>query len=262
MGKIVALFSFVLFSTQLKSQIDTDFINHLYYNDLHTEHDSYLRLLSSKAVHQDSLCLFKAKYSLLMSSGTDLFSNGICSNSEIVRDTSFFNLASGFLIRHNTEYVNDWFLNFKSYQLPKRSMFLKKAYGLTLEPNLDASFLPPSLFYYFNDYSTFQKRKPIVSALMSTVVPGLGKLYLGRPRTFFSSLLTNAFFGFQAYESIKVNGINNYYSIISAGVFSVFYISNIYGAYHDTKRVKWEKKRKYLNEVGDYYSSLDPLYQE
>lgn len=262
MGRIGTLFFFFSFLVQLKGQIDTDFINHLYYNDLHSEHKSYLRSLSDQSVPRDSLCLFKAKYALLNGVGADLFSNGIDGGSESVKDTSFFNLASGFLIRNNSDFVIDWFSNFKGYELPKRSVFLKKAYGLTLEPNLDPDFLPPSLHYYFNDYATFQKKKPWVSALMSSVVPGSGKLYLGRSRTFFSSLLTNAFFGLQTYESIKVNGVKNYYTIISAGVFSVFYISNIYGSYQDTKRVKWEKKRKYLNEVGDYYSSLDPLYQE
>lgn len=250
-----------LFPLSLSAQLNSKFINHLVYNKLNVEHRAYLGDLELKYGKSDSLEYFQAKFAMLESRTQDFFEFGVSSNNLVFSDTSLVTYAAVHFLKESRTLTNTWLRTVPSKYWSKNTTNIYRSILLTDSTDQDSEFLVPHLKYYFNDFKKFNNRKPVLAGLLSAVVPGLGKLYNGRARTFKSSFLVNAFFGAQAFEAIRVNGIKNAYSVISAGIFSVFYLSNIYGSYHDLKRVKIEKKKNFLDEVADYYSSSNYLYR-
>lgn len=75
-----------------------------------------------------------------------------------------------------------------------------------------------------------KQKSPAVAGMLSAVVPGLGKVYAGKPKQGIAAFLPVALMGAQAYENIRKRGINNGFSIFYTGLFSVFYIGNIWGS--------------------------------
>jgi len=85
------------------------------------------------------------------------------------------------------------------------------------------------------DYSEIiqqQSRKsPLKAALLSAIVPGAGKLYVGgQLGQAISAFFQNAILGIQAYESFRKAGIASPRFIIYSGLFAVFYVGNIWGS--------------------------------
>ena len=79
--------------------------------------------------------------------------------------------------------------------------------------------------------------------------------------SFFGSFISNVLYGLTGYESVRVLGINNGYSIVSVSAFGIFYFSNVIGVVHDLKRIKNEKKKHFLYEVATYQSADIYLYE-
>lgn len=95
------------------------------------------------------------------------------------------------------------------YQLQKEEENLQKAYHQLMK---------------------VKRRSPFVAGLLSAVVPGLGKVYAGKPKQGIASFFPIALLGAQAFENIHKRGIKNGFSIFYTGLFSVFYIGNIWGS--------------------------------
>lgn len=99
--------------------------------------------------------------------------------------------------------------SYSYYQLQKEQENLQKAYRQLLK---------------------VKHRSPFVAGLLSAVVPGLGKVYAGKPKQGIASFFPVALLGVQAFENIHKRGIKNGFSIFYTGLFSVFYIGNIWGS--------------------------------
>ncbi|MFH0864979.1 MAG: hypothetical protein V1904_02205, partial [Bacteroidota bacterium] len=70
----------------------------------------------------------------------------------------------------------------------------------------------------------------LLAGCMSAVIPGLGKIYAGKTKQGLSSFLPVTLLGVQAYEAYRKTGVKSARFILSAGLFSVFYIGNIWGS--------------------------------
>ena len=260
LGFLLILFAFQLVG-QVDQQVDTALVKYFIDNDFKREHLFYLNQLEKTLPKNDTLLFEFSKYHLyydnyhsfehiLLDHESDTL------NSLFFSDTCFVNYATFNILKSGQKPSLTWFNKFQTYKAPQLSKQMQRSFLLVENPKeADASFLPEQLQYYYNDFYKYHKRKPIVAGLLSAVVPGLGKLYNGRKRTFVPALLLNSINGILAYESIRKYGISNPYSIITTGMFSVFYLSNIYGSYYDLKNVKIEKRKSFLYEVSDYYSS-------
>ena len=104
-----------------------------------------------------------------------------------------------------------------------RTSLLKKSFDLISNSSLNREFLPYELEVHYNEYAFVNQKKAWIAATLSTAIPGLGKLYIGRPNSFFGSFVTNVFYGIAAFESINKLGFKNAYSIVSTGAFGVFF---------------------------------------
>ncbi len=252
---------FLLFPFCVIAQVNKQFVNHLVFNNLIVEHETYLTRLENDCGSFDSLNYYLAKLAILKENDLEFLDYSLASNGLVYSDTNLVTFMSSVFLKQSRSLSKLWLSNVPASYWSVSSNNINKSILLVENPALDASFLQPHLKFHYDDFVTYNKRKPWIAGLLSAIVPGLGKLYNGRPRSFRASFLVNAFFGFQMYEAIHKKGFKNPYSLISTGVFSVFYLSNVYGSYYDLKRVKIEKKKNFLNEVADYYKTDIPLYE-
>lgn len=257
---LIIFFAFTI-SIRLNAQINSSFINHLVFSDLNHEHLTYLNSLRLNYGPSDSLNYYMAKYYLLQEDYVS-FEKELINCKVCFKDSSLLNYSTSHIVKQSIFSVEKIWEIDETYgnSLTKSSM-LKKSYDLIKDNKLKANFLPYELEVHFNEYKLVERKKAWVAAGLSIVIPGSGKLYIGRPNSFFGSLVSNVIYGIIAYESVNKLGIKNPYSIVSSSAFGVFYLSNIIGVVHDLKRIKTEKKKHFLYEAAIYQSSGIYLYE-
>jgi TM2 domain-containing membrane protein YozV len=81
---------------------------------------------------------------------------------------------------------------------------------------------------------------------MSAIIPGSGKIYAGQLGQGIAAFLQNAIFGLQAYEGLQKDGIKSPRFIIYGGLFTLFYIGNVWGS-----ALSVQIKRREFNEKVD-----------
>jgi len=239
-------------------KVDKTFLNYLGKNELNYELNTYLTYRFLDFSNQDSVAYFNCKLNLQTNNLPSFYNNYSLNKALFSSDTSAMLIASTkYLTAPNAEAVS-WFSQDSALFVGANSVTTYNAFKLSEDPlNLSPDFLPTELRTHFDSYHKYYKRKPIIAAGLSMVVPGLGKLYNGRSHGFWPSLVTNVIYGIQTAENLKRLGIRHPYTIFTLGVFSVFYLSNIYGSAHDLMQVKIEKRKNFLHEVADYYYTPD-----
>jgi hypothetical protein len=75
-----------------------------------------------------------------------------------------------------------------------------------------------------------ERKSMFLAGLMSAVVPGTGKIYAGKWRQGVMSLFPLAIMGLQAWEGYHKAGLTSPRFIVFGGLFSLFYIGNIWGS--------------------------------
>jgi TM2 domain-containing membrane protein YozV len=98
-------------------------------------------------------------------------------------------------------------------------------------------------------------RSPVKSAILSAFVPGLGKFYIGKYRLGFNMLFMNGLFMAQTYESVHQLGWTHPLSLFNLLLASLFYASNIYGSYRDTRYFQQETLQQLYFDAANYYST-------
>lgn len=95
-------------------------------------------------------------------------------------------------------------------------------------------------------YSTIEKKikrkSPFIAGTLSAIVPGLGKVYAGNNGQALASFLTCGLMGVVTAENYIRMGVKHPQTIFFAGVFSLFYIGNIWGSAVSVQIVKIEKQ--------------------
>ena len=73
-------------------------------------------------------------------------------------------------------------------------------------------------------------RSPFFAGVLSTVVPGAGRLYTGRLADALNTLFTVGFTGWQAYDGFQRDGLASVKGWTLGTLCGVFYVGNIYGS--------------------------------
>ncbi len=231
------------------AQIDVGFIKHLTNQGLVKEHKTYLDLLKPTS---DSVYYFKAKFYLRYSDDSLFIANYNKSRLLCELDTEMLKVASNYFLNgitsaNTTKWFNavitntinhDFNLIYKASISPKT--YTKEDFPLDLQKS-------------FSRYKRVCIKKPFVAAIFSTILPGSGKLYAGKSKTFFLTFLLNAAYGVQTIESAKKLGIKNPLSIINASAFTIFYLSNIYGSYRAVIDLRKERKKQFITDATSFY---------
>jgi hypothetical protein len=82
----------------------------------------------------------------------------------------------------------------------------------------------------YNEIICQRKKSGILAGFLSAIVPGAGKVYSGKHYQGMSTFLPLAVMGAQAYEAYSIGGLQSARFIIYSGIFTVFYIANIWGS--------------------------------
>ena len=96
---------------------------------------------------------------------------------------------------------------------------------------------------------TEKKKSPLAAALLSSIIPGLGKIYAGRTGEGVISFVQVSALGCIAVESLNKSGVKSGRFIITASLFSLFYIGNIWGSYFTVSVEKNERRNEIYNAV-------------
>ncbi|MDP2385867.1 MAG: hypothetical protein Q8M29_05830 [Bacteroidota bacterium] len=241
---VVCLF----FCLKISSQVDLNFVKHLSSNGLKNEHVSYL---TSSTTSSDSLHYLTCKYYLQYHDDSLFFEHLYSSVDLSSRDCLLVNAATVYYFKQSDQYTRKWIefvdQNVDSTRRSKQFVtILKQADSGAFE------FVSLQLDSDMRNYKKALKKKPLLAATMSAVVPGLGKAYIGRKRAFGITLAAHLLYGVQTYESIKRLGIKNPVSIFNIGMLGLMYSANIYGSFIETKKNKKEKYHQLLNHGSDY----------
>ncbi|HCE57694.1 MAG TPA: hypothetical protein DER09_07725 [Prolixibacteraceae bacterium] len=94
-----------------------------------------------------------------------------------------------------------------------------------------------------------RQKSPVLAGIMSGIIPGSGKIYVGKTGEGIASLITNAGFGLITWENYRKLGINNFKTIFFGGIFIANYISNIYGTVISVKTIENEYQNKLHNQI-------------
>jgi TM2 domain-containing membrane protein YozV len=82
----------------------------------------------------------------------------------------------------------------------------------------------------YHEIKKAKHKSGLLAGTLSALVPGAGKIYAGKIRQGVTTFLPVAIMGAQVFEAYKVGGINSARFYIYSGLFSVFYIGNIWGS--------------------------------
>ncbi len=108
---------------------------------------------------------------------------------------------------------------------------------------------------YYSSVMLAHPKSPLKAALLSTVIPGAGKMYAGDRHDGIVALLTVGTFAFQAYrgysnkEMGKKMGFKSPYFWIFGSVGVGFYFGNIYGSWKSAKKYNSDQKIYYKKKV-------------
>ena len=187
--KLLMVFLMICFSSY--SQINSSFIKHLVLYDLNTEHNSYLNSFSD-STNIDSLDYFKLKFYLLHNK-YDTFLDNVSVNPDVLNDSSLLDYSTGHLLKWSISKTKSLIkidslfgMNYLSNSLIKKSLLLVG------DKTLSADFLPSSLRTHFDEFEKTRNKKAWVGGALSTLLPGAGKLYIGRGKSFLGSFMSSS----------------------------------------------------------------------
>ena len=245
--KLVVFLSFC-FCLKVSSQVNLDFVKHLSFNQLKEEHFFYL---ANSGTSSDSIHYLTAKYYLQYHNDSLFFKHLHASADLSSGDSLLLNNATIYYFKQSNKYTQEWvgFMTEKVNYSCRSKQFIDTL--LKNDPgNINLGFI--QLNGDMANYKKAMRKKPVVAAAMSAIIPGLGKAYIGRKKSFGFTLAAHLLYGIQTYESIKRLGIKNPLSIINIGMLGVMYSANIYGSFIEAKKNKKEKYHQLLNHASDY----------
>lgn len=73
-------------------------------------------------------------------------------------------------------------------------------------------------------------RSPVLAGILSTIIPGAGRLYTERLSDAFASLFMVSLTGWQAYDGFQRDGLSSVKGWTLGTISGIFYVGNIYGS--------------------------------
>lgn len=122
-----------------------------------------------------------------------------------------------------------------------RQQFSYSSYALSAEEQrFDA---------YRKGLATQKRRSPWVAGLLSAGIPGLGKIYAGKPKQGIAAFLPVLTLGLLTWEGYHKDGPTSLRFLGFGALFTVFYVGNIWGSTLAVKVRRDEFNRGYDNKI-------------
>lgn len=136
----------------------------------------------------------------------------------------------------------------RSFELAGMAL-LKKQYGAFDSIRQASQFKNPVIVSEFENLKSYyiidkkiKRKSAFVAGALSTIIPGLGKVYVGNNAQGLASFLTCGLMGAITAENYIHLGIKHPQTIFFAGMFTLFYVGNIWGSAVSVQVVKIEKQ--------------------
>lgn len=249
---LVILFQCII--TVCYSQINNAFVKHLDEHKLFQEELYYLNSLDKHHVSQDSLNFLLAKFYLKQKNDSLFFTHYKLSYALFNTDQKALRYIDYYFLKHNHIKQQQVWFNELSAMKDSSHSELNGFYNTLTLPENSSFQLNNTLKSEIKKYNVLSKKNPVIAGCLSAAIPGLGKLYGQRPNSAVLTFFSHALFAAQSIESVKKLGIKNGYSIFSVSLFSMFYISNIYGSFTDLKKQKIQSKKQLLINAEKYFN--------
>ena len=202
----------------------------------------------------DSLLFFKgwSFYSIKSLDSASLFLSGVSRSSKLFSKASFFSAyCNAFQGRYvpakqilsEVSATDSLFYGLKNFEMAGISLLERdlKSFEIYSSGFSHSHFAyageEENLKKYYHNLKTHHYKSSALAGMMSAIVPGLGKIYAGRTAQGISSMLVTLTMGAMATENIIKSGWQSPQSILFSGLFTVFYIGNIYGSVFAVKYV-------------------------
>ncbi|MFM9986211.1 MAG: hypothetical protein ACKVOK_13315 [Flavobacteriales bacterium] len=253
----IFLFLFIAVSVNLSAQFDPGFIRHVSNLGLKVEHKAYIE--SKDPIHaRDSTHYYLGKFHFQYQQDSLFLDEWFKAKTLFTQDTGFISLACIHFLDARNDARDMWF----GQALDIRQCGAAKAcfgiYSLGLDPfDTSYSYLPMDdrMKSSLLRYQKIVDRRPWKAAILSAVVPGMGKVYAGRSKAGILGLVGTLMFGVQAWESYRKLGVQHPLSIINISILGLFYGANIFGGAMEVKRVRLERKNQFYKYASRYYHS-------
>jgi hypothetical protein len=231
----------------LVAQLDSQFIKHLADEKLKSEHFHYLQQNKTDSLYSSELCKYHLHYQ-----EDSMFLSLLSENKHVLlKDTLFTRFSTLYFLNHSKSQL--WF-DLKKNNRTKIELEIEQIYNSSIRPlQYKSTEFPLLLQKSFSEYQRISHKKPIVSAALSTCVPGLGKLYIGNKKSFLNTFVFMSLMGVQTAESYRKLGYKHPLTLINTSFFLGYYASNIVGSFYQTKQKKKELKIQYLIHAENYY---------
>jgi tetratricopeptide (TPR) repeat protein len=99
-----------------------------------------------------------------------------------------------------------------------------------------------------------KRKSPFLAGVLSTAIPGLGKVYTGDWKDAIVSLIFTGGMAFQAVRNFNKHGVNNYRPWIYTTIGTGFYLGNIVGSVKSAKDKNRKKINKLQHEASDSFN--------
>ncbi len=118
-----------------------------------------------------------------------------------------------------------------SYLMQKRWLEADKVFNGLQESSVAGVGESATLYHNYAIQGTqLPSRSPFLAGILSTIVPGAGRLYTGRIGDALTSLLTVSLTGWQAYDGFRRDGLSSVKGWALGAFSGIFYVGNIYGS--------------------------------
>jgi len=102
---------------------------------------------------------------------------------------------------------------------------------------------------FVTELKNHRKKSPLLAGVMSSLIPGSGKIYGGNTGEGISTLLTVGGLGLVTWENYRKKGLSNFRTLFFSAVFTAFYIGNIYGTVFSVKIAEEEFQNEYDHKI-------------
>ena len=99
------------------------------------------------------------------------------------------------------------------------------------------------------EQETHRSKSPLLAGVMSGIIPGSGKIYVGRTGEGIASMIATIGFGLITWENYRKHGIDHAKTILFGSIFAASYVSNIYGSVISVKVIENDYTNAKHNQI-------------
>lgn len=233
-------------------QVNEAFIEHLTANKLHVELKSYL---DQHPLPEDSASYYQTKWNFDFGTSGELLTHAYCAREVLLSDPKSLVRYSISYLDPRSEMSQAWFEGFLDSSMLKNDALraIHFTYYLSKYPSAQAT-VPTPLESDYRELLRANRKKPVIAAGLSAIVPGMGLLYINKPRSALSSFVFVGALGVQTAESVNHFGWKHPLTVVNGSFLLGYYLVNVIGSAIEVKKNKLEKRNQFLIHASRYYT--------